>query len=146
MQDLLRTKRNLSSGYLLLTQETLEKQTSSTANVTQRIAVVLLCLLFAIVLLVLGIQHFRVSDPYVQEVLSLTGHPVRGQAMFQLNCATCHGFEATGEVGPSLRGVSERRSKVSLIKQVISGKTPPMPQFQPKAQDMADLLEYLESL
>ena len=105
-----------------------------------------MCLLFAIVLIVLGIQHFRVSDPYVQEVLSLTGHPVRGKAIFQMNCATCHGLEATGEVGPSLRGVSDRRSKVSLIRQVITGKTPPMPQFQPKTQDMADLLDYLESL
>lgn len=129
-----------------MTPDTLEKQTSGAVNVTQRIIVAVMCLLFAIVLIVLGIQHFRVSDPYVQEVLSLTGHPVRGKAIFQMNCATCHGLEATGEVGPSLRGVSDRRSKVSLIRQVITGKTPPMPQFQPKTQDMADLLDYLESL
>lgn len=129
-----------------MTQDTLEKQPSETANVTQRILVAVLCLLFAIVLIVLIVQHYKVSDPYMQEVLSLTGHQVRGQAIFQMNCATCHGIEATGEVGPSLRGVSDRRSKVSLIRQVISGKTPPMPQFQPIPQDMADLLEYLESL
>ena len=134
------------TGYLLLTPDTLEKQTSGSVNATQRIIFSVLSLLFALALIFLIIQHFRVSDPYAQEVLSLTGHRVRGQAIFQLNCATCHGFEATGEVGPSLRGVSDRRSKVSLIQQVITGKTPPMPQFQPKAQDMADLLEYLESL
>jgi hypothetical protein len=33
-----------------------------------------------------------------------------------------------------------------LIQQVVSGNTPPMPQFQPEAKDMADLLEYLEQL
>ena len=129
-----------------MTPDTLEKQTSNTVNLTQRITVAVLCLLFAIVLCVVCVQHFRVSDPYVQEVLALTGHQARGKAIFQMNCATCHGIEATGEVGPSLRGVSDRRSKVSLIHQVITGKTPPMPQFQPVAQDMADLLEYLESL
>jgi hypothetical protein len=29
---------------------------------------------------------------------------------------------------------------------VVSGRTPPMPKFQPEAQEMADLLEYLENL
>jgi mono/diheme cytochrome c family protein len=63
-----------------------------------------------------------------------------------MNCAVCHGIEADGEVGPSLLSVSARKSKVKLIKQVVSGNTPPMPQFQPKPEDMADLLEYLERL
>jgi len=29
---------------------------------------------------------------------------------------------------------------------VVSGETPPMPMFQPKPQEMADLLKYLEKL
>ena len=33
-----------------------------------------------------------------------------------------------------------------LIQQVVSGKTPPMPRFQPEPQAMADLLAYLNSL
>jgi hypothetical protein len=45
-----------------------------------------------------------------------------------------------------LLGVSTRKSKASLIKQVVSGETPPMPQFQPGPQEMADLLKYLETL
>ncbi|HEY9884533.1 MAG TPA: c-type cytochrome, partial [Thermosynechococcaceae cyanobacterium] len=60
--------------------------------------------------------------------------------------AGCHGTEAAGRVGPSLREISNRKSKVSMIHQVISGQTPPMPQFQPSPQEMADLLSYLESL
>ncbi|NEQ97845.1 MAG: cytochrome c, partial [Cyanothece sp. SIO2G6] len=53
---------------------------------------------------------------------------------------------ADGAVGPSLHEVSERRTRVGLIKQVVSGQTPPMPQFQPSPEEMADLLSYLEKL
>jgi hypothetical protein len=45
-----------------------------------------------------------------------------------------------------LHDVPKRKSKVSLIEQVTSGKTPPMPKFQPSSQEMADLLSYLEKL
>ena len=87
-----------------------------------------------------------ICDPYIQSVLQLTGDADRGREIFQLNCATCHGLDADGEVGPNLRDVSERKSKVALIQQVISGQTPPMPQFQPNERDMADLLSFLETL
>ncbi|MCA1991498.1 MAG: cytochrome c, partial [Coleofasciculus sp. S288] len=55
-------------------------------------------------------------------------------------------LQADGRVGPSLQHVSKRKSKTSLIYQVISGQTPPMPKFQPSPQEMADLLSYLEKL
>jgi len=86
------------------------------------------------------------SDPYVSSVLQLTGDAGRGKEIFITNCATCHGLEAGGEVGPDLHSVSERKSRRALIEQVISGKTPPMPQFQPNEKDMADLLSFLETL
>lgn len=99
-----------------------------------------------VLLVLLGIYQFRPSDPYIQNVLVLEGNSVQGHAIFQMNCSGCHGIAADGKVGPSLRGVSDRKSKVRLIEQVISGQTPPMPQFQPTPQEMADLLSYLESL
>lgn len=86
------------------------------------------------------------TDPYIKSVLSLSGDPIQGNAIFQMNCAGCHGFEADGNVGPSLQSVSKRKSRYSLIHQVISGDTPPMPQFQPSEKEMADLLSYLEAL
>lgn len=114
---------------------------------------VLLRALFAIALIgvlaltiAIGIRQVQASDPYIHDVLTLSGEQERGQAIFQMNCAVCHGIEANGEVGPSLLEVSGRMSKVRLIQQVTSGRTPPMPQFQPEPQDMADLLSYLESL
>ncbi len=93
----------------------------------------------------MGMYQFR-PDPYVQKVLSHQGSATQGTAIFQMNCAGCHGFDATGNVGPNLHAVSSRKSRQALIEQVISGQTPPMPQFQPSPQEMADLLSYLESL
>ncbi|NET53413.1 MAG: cytochrome c, partial [Merismopedia sp. SIO2A8] len=63
-----------------------------------------------------------------------------------INCAGCHGLQGHGMIGPSLTGISRRKSKISLIHQVTDGKTPPMPKFQPSPQEMADLLSYLEEL
>lgn len=104
-------------------------------------AIALTCLIATV-----GLHFYRVSDPYVREVLSLNGDSLRGHAIYEINCAACHGGQADGNVGPSLHNVSKRKSRVGLIYQVISGKTPPMPKFQPSTQEMADLLGYLERL
>lgn len=85
-------------------------------------------------------------DPYTQSVLNLSGDPVQGRSIFVMNCVACHGQWANGKVGPSLHGVSDRKSDARLVQQVVSGETPPMPQFQPSPQDMADLLSYLKQL
>lgn len=87
-----------------------------------------------------------ISEPYVQEVLSFKGNSTRGEAIFQVNCAGCHGLNGAGNVGPSLVNVTKRKSDTQIIRQVISGKTPPMPKFQPSTGDMADLLSYLRQL
>jgi mono/diheme cytochrome c family protein len=63
-----------------------------------------------------------------------------------MNCVACHGEWGNGKVGPNLHGVSDRKSDIKLVQQVVSGETPPMPQFQPSPQDMADLLSYLKQL
>lgn len=106
---------------------------------------ILVVLLIALIAGLVVVQLRRI-DPYVQQVLALPGDTLQGQIIFQLNCAGCHGFDADGRVGPSLHRVGSRKSRVGLIHQVISGETPPMPQFQPSPQEMADLLQYLESL
>jgi mono/diheme cytochrome c family protein len=103
-------------------------------------------MLLVIALVLVIAPYHPVVDPYQKSVLSLSGDTSRGAAIFQMNCAVCHGQTARGEIGPSLVAVTNHRSKASLIDQVISGKTPPMPQFQPDPQAMADLLQYLDSL
>jgi mono/diheme cytochrome c family protein len=112
----------------------------------QRVVFMVLALIVAMSIAFWALHSIRTSDPYVHGVLQMVGNASRGREIFQMNCATCHGLEEAGEVGPDLHGVSERKSKVALIHQVTNGKTPPMPQFQPSEKDMADLLSFLETL
>lgn len=124
----------------------LDNQLSNPEMSPQRRVILILAVFLTILLTVVGLQLFQPSDPYVQSVLSLTGDPMQGHAIFQINCAGCHGIQADGRVGPSLANISKRKSRTGLIRQVVSGDTPPMPQFQPSPQEMADLLKYLEQL
>jgi mono/diheme cytochrome c family protein len=112
----------------------------------KRSALVGIAVLLIAIVAMLAVSQLQVSDPYVKTVLSLTGDPVQGHAIFQMNCAGCHTWRKDSQVGPNLEKVSHRKSEVGIIEQVISGKTPPMPQFQPSSQEMADLLSYLKSI
>jgi mono/diheme cytochrome c family protein len=129
-----------------LTGDRLENQLDQPELLVRRIILLVLAVLLAVGASLLGFHLMQVSDPYMHNVLSLDGNSGRGQAIFQINCAGCHGIRGDGQVGPSLQHVSKRKSKVSIIHQVISGQTPPMPKFQPSPQEMADLLSYLEKL
>lgn len=127
----------------------MQTQTTETLQiklVIQRIVLIALILVSVVFLSLLGIHQVQMSDPYVQDVISLTGDVDRGHAIFQMNCAGCHGLEARGRVGPSLLSISGRKSQLSLIHQITSGQTPPMPKFQASPEDMADLLGYLKTL
>ena len=97
----------------------------------------------AVVLLVLPATQ---RDPYAKQTLDLQGSAANGGKLFLINCAGCHGIAGQGLVGPNLHGVANRKNQRQLIQQVVSGKTPPMPRFQPEPQAMADLLAYLNSL
>ncbi|WP_035800552.1 c-type cytochrome [Crocosphaera chwakensis] len=125
---------------------TVTEQLIQPKDAIQRIILIILGMIFLAIIIVVGWYLHEISDPYINEVLSRQGDVSRGQAIFEINCAGCHGIEADGIVGPSLHRVQKHKSKVSLIQQVISGKTPPMPKFQPSSQEMADLLSYLEKL
>jgi mono/diheme cytochrome c family protein len=108
-------------------------------------ALVLLAASACILLLLVLLPAAR-SDPYTRRTLELTGSVENGGRLFRMNCAGCHGIAAQGLVGPSLHGVSQRRNDRQLIRQVVSGRTPPMPRFQPEPQAMADLLAHLHTL
>ena len=124
-------------------------QTPSPTQQPQRGLISALVLLTAIcvtlVLLVVVIPAAR-SDPYTRTTLQLSGSAEQGEQLFLLNCAGCHGIAAQGLVGPNLHTVDNRKNNRQLIQQVVSGRTPPMPRFQPEPQAMADLLAYLHGL
>lgn len=113
-----------------LAPETLNEK-DDLSSLLRRAALVLVAIALAIGLGLGIVRYVQASDPYIHEVLTLDGDVARGQAIFQMNCAVCHGIEATGEVGPTLVSISDHRTKVSLIKQVISGQTPPCRSFSP---------------
>jgi mono/diheme cytochrome c family protein len=123
-----------------------EQQTLVTEVNVQRFVLVMLTLIAVCIIAVTGVYYWQHSDPYVKAVEAIRGDAVRGNAIFQMNCAGCHGTFANGKVGPSLLKVSSRRSPLSLIDQVTSGNTPPMPKFQASPTEMADLLSYLKTL
>ncbi|EAQ68950.1 cytochrome cM [Synechococcus sp. RS9909] len=100
----------------------------------------------ACIVLVVWVMGNASRDPYVQATRMLNGDADHGGQVFRINCAGCHGIAAQGLVGPNLHGVADRRSDPSLIHQVVSGATPPMPRFEVEPQTMADLLAYLKSL
>ncbi|MDJ0844841.1 c-type cytochrome [Crocosphaera sp.] len=125
---------------------TVTQQLIPPKDAIQRLILICLGMIFIAIIVIVGWYLHKVSDPYLNEVLSRQGDVSRGQAIFEINCAGCHGMEADGIVGPSLHHVQKHKSKISLIQQVISGKTPPMPKFKPSPQEMADLLSYLEQL
>jgi mono/diheme cytochrome c family protein len=122
-------------------------QDAATPSRVQAIAVpmLMIALLLAIIVAIAWLMLPQ-ETPYTKSVLGLAGDPTKGRSIFVMNCAACHGQWADGKVGPSLHGVSDRLSKADLIHQVVSGETPPMPQFQPEPQEMADLLKYLQKL
>ena len=132
-------------------QLTLEKQSAPPAEVVVQQLIKMGVALVIIVLVTIGflqagIYYWHHSDPYVQKVIAIRGEPSRGNSIFQLNCAGCHGTAADGKVGPSLHGVADHRSRWDLIQQITSGRTPPMPKFQASPKEMADLLSYLRTL
>ena len=111
-----------------------------------RLVSIIVAVMLIIAIGILGIYWQNNSDPYTYEVLALDGNDKNGLAIFQINCAGCHNLRADRNVGPRLENISKRKSSRDLISQVVNGRTPPMPKFQPSQQEMADLLSYLNTL
>jgi len=111
-----------------------------------RLVSIIVAVMLILALSILGIYWQNNSDPYTYEVLALDGNKKNGLAIFQINCAGCHALQAGRNVGPRLESIAKRKSSRDLITQVVSGRTPPMPKFQPSEQEMADLLSYLNTL
>jgi mono/diheme cytochrome c family protein len=69
-----------------------------------------------------------------------------GARLFGLNCAHCHGADATGDEGPDLHGVTKSDAKImGYIKNGIKGE---MPKFGQKLSDadVQALIAFIRSL
>ena len=80
--------------------------------------------LLAIIIFALVVSWYlhKMSEPHVQEVLSLKGDMNRGQAIFEINCAECHGLQSNGSVISSLDNFHKYKSKIEVIYPVTRGK------------------------
>lgn len=108
-------------------------------------ALVVVAAVTCVILLIWMISKAQV-DPYVQATLNLQGNGNHGGELFRINCAGCHGLAGQGLLGPKLTDVTSRLNDQAVIRQIVSGETPPMPSFQMEPQSMADLLAHLHSL
>lgn len=124
----------------------MDNQAIPNSFVTKKLIAIIIAIALAFLLGALGLLWKFSPDPYIKEVLSMEGSIANGNDIFLINCSGCHASKIGGSVGPNLRNIGKRKSKQDIIKQVISGKTPPMPKFQPSTSEMADLLSYLETL
>jgi cytochrome c oxidase cbb3-type subunit 3 len=88
-----------------------------------------------------AIQASTPSSQKFDPVLATTG-----KHLFLMNCAHCHGDDATGDEGPDLHGLRKTDARVAaLIQNGIKGE---MPRFNEKLnnQDVQALIAYLHSL
>ena len=110
------------------------------------IAALVVLAAFACAVLLLWVINIAQQDPYIKATLELHGDPDHGGQLFRINCAGCHGLAGQGLLAPQLVGVGQRKRDPSLIHQIVSGETPPMPSFQMEPEAMADLLSHLHQL
>jgi mono/diheme cytochrome c family protein len=77
---------------------------------------------------------------------SLPGDAKRGYALFDHNCAPCHGDDARGDEGPNLHNLAKSDARIAtLIRGGVKGE---MPSFGKKFSDadVQALIAYLRTL
>jgi mono/diheme cytochrome c family protein len=69
-----------------------------------------------------------------------------GQKLFRMNCAHCHGDDATGDEGPDLHGVTKSDARIAAL--IKNGVKDEMPKFSAKLNDadVRALIAFVRSL
>jgi mono/diheme cytochrome c family protein len=76
------------------------------------------------------------------------GDAAHGREIFAANCASCHGVNAQGGVGPNLHGEKRRKDYQQAIAW-IKNPAPPMTKLYPSPlsdSDVADVAAYVQTL
>ncbi|MDE2571373.1 MAG: cytochrome c [bacterium] len=85
----------------------------------------------------------------IVQVAAAMGNVANGKKLFAANCASCHGANGQGGVGPTLHGQLKnppmKRTHTALVAWIKNPK-PPMPKLYPSplsAKDVDDLAAYV---
>ena len=82
------------------------------------------------------------DDPRVDDILSLTGDPDAGAALYGDECAGCHAQDGSGNSFPDIRGVAAD----TIVDRMLTGPGS-MPDFSGwPDQDIADVVAFVETL
>ena len=82
------------------------------------------------------------NDSALSSIEALDGDATAGQALYEANCASCHGTDGTGGSGPNL--VHEQPDASEVIQLVYYGEDE-MPAFSDSLEDqeIADITAYV---
>jgi mono/diheme cytochrome c family protein len=82
------------------------------------------------------------DDSVLSSIEALDGDAAAGEALYEANCASCHGTDGTGGSGPNL--VEEAPPKSEVIELVYYGEDA-MPAFSDSLEDqeIADVTAYV---
>ncbi|HEU5316019.1 MAG TPA: cytochrome c [Chloroflexota bacterium] len=100
-------------------------------------------LLVTVTLTTFGLAKWHPFSPAAAPAASVAGDPLRGRQVFVVNCSGCHGMDARGGIGPSLRGVGLEPAEVEQI--VASGRGV-MPAGVVEGQEAADVAAYVADI
>ena len=96
-----------------------------------------------IVVATFALAQAQVFEPSAPSSSELVGDATSGAAVFASECASCHGENATGGVGPALRGAGLDAATVAAV--VESGRGV-MPAGLVSGQEQADVVAYVVSV
>jgi cytochrome c551 len=86
---------------------------------------------------------FSPTAPAVAGDGGAPGDPLRGATIFATRCAGCHGADATGGVGPALRGSGLTAAEVAGV--IATGRGT-MPAGIVSGQDAADVAAHVATI
>jgi cytochrome c551 len=100
-------------------------------------------LLATVTLATFGLAQWHPFTPETAPAAEAGGDVTRGETVFSVNCAGCHGTDASGGIGPALGGTGLTATEVASI--VAEGRGV-MPAGLVEGQDAADVAAYVASL
>lgn len=102
-----------------------------------------LALLAAVAGLTLGLALWHPFSPSAPAEDAAAGSATRGATIFAASCAGCHGADATGGVGPALRGSGLTAAEVTAV---IASGSGTMPAGIVSGQDSADVAAHVAAI